>query len=310
MKKIISLITSIILVCGTSTSVFATTTSTKTGMENAKEYMLNIGLDSNFVKNAPDSEISKYVNAKLVSQTTKYYRTSSTPKASTSISPNNVTTSVVEISKAECDKEVAAYNASIILKNLNSISPATSVSAPNETSWMKMLITASSNGTSGQYFLSCAATWITTPNAREDDVLAMGHDSYLTTFGTASYFYTQCYDNSSRSYSDTSNWVTSSSTNGKNSTEGIGYVWSLPSDYTNSDVGSYDHYSSFYAYMSYTVQVASPTWHGLVAVASDYEHQQTLWSFIPSFSFPIGASINLTNASSYDATTDLLNISI
>lgn len=245
----------------------------------AKEYMLSIGLNKNFVNNAPDSELSKYVNGKKVSQTKKYYRIEH--------STNGVDAKKIEISKDECDKEIAQQKSNISIDSDGSNSTSNS--------WMEMDLTATDDG-DNVFTISNACTWLTTPDERDNDVIGIGHDTNLTTKQNTSYFYSQCYDHSTGG----GYWKTSSSSSPLvQNAGGNAFKWALPDDSYNTSAPWY--YDSFYAYMSYNVVVSSNSYSGDLSAYGDYEHQNTSYSFSPSISYPLGGSISVSSSNKYDA---------
>jgi hypothetical protein len=52
--------------------------------------------------------------------------------------------------------------------------------------------------------------------------------------------------------------------------------------------------------MSYDVDISSDSYSGYLSASLDYEHQQDVWSISPSFSYPAGGSISISNSSDFD----------
>lgn len=250
-------------------------------LDKAKDFMLEIGLNKNFVKNAPTSEVLKYVDAKLITNTSKYYRINKDPN----IKP-------VELSEYECYDEISN----------DTISNNTKSDGYNQkqNSWLKMEVKATSNG-SNQYLISNACTWLKDPFYRRTDIIGLGHDTHLSTVQNTAYFYSQCYKRTINN----KDWVTSSSTSPKKEdTGGTGFTWTLPSDSSSSSTFPVG-YSDFYCYMSYTVKLAPTNYSGPLTIFGDYQHQEKAINADPSFSYPSGGSISVKMADKFDSVQTL-----
>lgn len=270
----------------------------------AEKYMLDIGINENAVNNAPDSELSKYVNAKLVAKTDKYYRvtTSSNTIGILNVSDVNSKINMVEISKEQCEKEARDY------KTNQSKSPNTedvqitnlSVSNKKPTSWMEVVVTANYQGDK-IYTISNACKWLTTPAYRQLDVIGLGHDNKVTTLGGTEYFYSQCYRSGAWP-----GWVTSKkyTNEARENVGGCGFKWQLPGNVISRTPQTY---SDFYCYMSYNIKISQDNWSGDLSIFGEYKHQQAIIKFSPSFTY-IGASMTLKSVNKYDSADCLLRL--
>lgn len=309
-KKIIGISMCMLLFVGIMpTNVQAKEKITDKQKEQAKEYMLSIGIDKNVVKNAPESEIEKYVNAKLAGEEEEYYRVTykNNSKLKTINSKQETTSDAVKINSKDDNFTIEKFEPiseeqynqetkqnSNQNSNISLMSTSSSTVGSNTTnkSWIKLKLTATKTST-GNYTLTSSATWNDAPYFRKKDILAISNDSHFTKQQNTSYFYNQAY---CKRLVGGSYWDTDDSYSpDDDDISGSAFIWNLPLDSTSTTTPTV--YNQFSCYMSYKVKT---NYSGSVSVSSKYAHQQITLIGSPSVSFPGGASITIGSASKYD----------